>query len=384
MVRLYGSECLDDVIEQNQGFRFWKAVAESGFFWEKEYYTYSNLMTRLRDYARPIRAVALSAQLLGLFGFMASIGCGGHENNPNPVAPTQTEASPAQPNPQPNPNPPPEPAPEPPMPEPPAVPEPVTGVLVGAGDIAVCGSKGTEETARLLDRSPGTIFTAGDNVYPKASAQSFQQCYEPTWGRHKWRTRPSPGNHDWEETDFGVSYFGYFGANAGPRGLGYYSFNVGDAHVVSLNSNLKGGDMFAQLQWLKGDLASHPNICTIGIWHHPLYSSGSNGDNRHVKDIEYALYEADADAVINGHDHDYERFGPQNPDGMPDPKKGLVRLIAGTGGASLYSFGPAKLNSLVRYSGWGVLELTIYKTEIGHRFIKISGESFDLGKIKCH
>lgn len=379
MIRLYGSECLDDVIEQNQGFRFWKAVAELGFFWEKEGYTYSNLMTRLRDYARPIRAVALSAQLLGLFGSMAAIGCGGHENNPSPVAPTQTEASPTQPNPQPNPNPPPEPTPEPPMPE------PVTGVLVGAGDIAVCGSRGTEETARLLDRSPGTVFTAGDNVYPFASAQNFQQCYEPTWGRHKSRTKTAPGNHDWDEADNGVSYFTYFGASAGPRGLGYYSFNVGDAHIISLNSNLRGGEMSAQVSWLQGDLAAHSNyVCTISIFHHPLVSSGPNGDNWHVRDVERALYEANADVVINGHDHDYERFAPQDPNGTLDLKRGLVRLIAGTGGASLYSFVTAKPNSEVRYSGWGVLELTIYKTELKHKFIKVSGEEFDIGKIKCH
>ena len=126
--------------------------------------------------------------------------------------------------------------------------------LVGAGDIAVCGSVATAQTAALLDRIDGTVFTAGDNAYFQGSAANYRDCYEPTWGRHKHRTRPSPGNHEYE-TAGGAAYFDYFGPSAGPPGLGYYSFEAGPWHVVSLNSNVAANQSSPQYQWLANDLA---------------------------------------------------------------------------------------------------------------------------------
>src|SRR5687767_13200948 len=151
----------------------------------------------------------------------------------------------------------------------PPPPSPISHVLVGAGDIAVCGSAGTEQTANMLDSIQGTVFTAGDNAYFQGSANDFRNCYEPTWGRHKARTRPSPGNHEYESPG-AAPYFTYFGPNAGPPGLGYYSFEAGAWHVVSLNSNVPAGQGSAQYEWLNEDLTVRNARCVAAIWHHPL------------------------------------------------------------------------------------------------------------------
>jgi hypothetical protein len=138
-----------------------------------------------------------------------------------------------------------------PIPPPPSSPQ----TLVGAGDIGWCGLAGAEATGRLLDSIGGAVFTAGDNAYPNGSAQNFAQCYDPTWGRHKSRTFPVPGNHDYEQPGAGP-YFAYFGDRAGPRGLGYYSFNLGAWHVITLNSEVATGAASPQVAWLKDDLAA--------------------------------------------------------------------------------------------------------------------------------
>lgn len=266
-------------------------------------------------------------------------------------------------------------------PPPPAIASDVT--FAGAGDIAVCGSAGTEATARLLDRIPGTVFTLGDNVYPVASAQNFRTCYEPTWGRHKSRTRPAPGNHDWKEADNGVSYFAYFGVNAGPPGLGYYSFDLGAWHVVSLNSDVPIGSGSAQLAWLRADLAASPHACTLAYWHHPLFSSGKNGGSSRVGDAWRLLYERGADVVMNGHDHTYERFAPQDPYGRPTAR-GIRAFIAGTGGAPLYERRSFTPNSEVFESAWGVLKLTLKSLSYDWEFIPAAGSGFrDSGSGAC-
>src|SRR5688572_18798047 len=109
-----------------------------------------------------------------------------------------------------------------------------TAVLAGAGDIGMCGVPGAEATAQLLDRIAGTIFTVGDNAYPSGTQADFRNCYDPTWGRHRERTRPTPGNHDYE-TPGAAPFFAYFGASAGPPGLGYYTYTAGSWQVIALN-----------------------------------------------------------------------------------------------------------------------------------------------------
>ena len=264
-------------------------------------------------------------------------------------------------------------------------------VLVGAGDIASCSSSGDEATAALLDGISGTVFTTGDNVYETGTASEFANCYAPSWGRHKARTRPSAGNHEYEAA--GASgYFGYFGAAAGDPLKGYYSYDLGTWHVVVLNSNCAevGGcdTTSAQGQWLQGDLAAHSNAaCTLAYFHHPLFSSGSdNGNDPEMRPIWDSLYAAGAEMVLNGHDHDYERFAPQTASGVADSARGIREFVVGTGGRSHYSFGTIRDNSQVRNSDtFGVLKLTLHPTSYDWQFVPEVGKTFsDSGSASCH
>jgi 3',5'-cyclic AMP phosphodiesterase CpdA len=258
-------------------------------------------------------------------------------------------------------------------------------VLVGAGDIAKCDGWQDEATARLLDGIPGTVFTAGDNAYSRGTAQEFIECYGLTWGRQRHRTRPSPGNHDYESPQ-AAPYFKYFGANAGPTGRGYYSYNLSAWHVVSLNSNSKASSFgAAQEEWLREDLASNPANCTLAYWHQPRFSSGAtHGDHPHMSALYTILYKGRVSVLISGHDHIYERFAPQDPNAKSDPR-GVRQFIAGTGGASLYKIGIIKPNSEVRNTAsHGVLKFTLYSTGYDWEFIPIAGQNFrDRGSAPC-
>jgi hypothetical protein len=263
-------------------------------------------------------------------------------------------------------------------------------VLVGAGDIASCPSDADDATAKLLDGIPGTVFTVGDNVYWSGTAREFKKCYAPSWGRHKERTRPALGNHEYV-TAGAAGYFGYFGAAAGDPSKGYYSYDRGGWHVVALNSNCKevGGCYSASPQgrWLRNDLAASPADCTLAYFHHPLFSSGSDhGDQPEVRPLWDALYAANADVVVSGHDHDYERFAPQRPDGTQDKERGIREFVVGTGGAAQHGFGEVRPNSQVREAGTpGVLKLTLEPGSYGWEFVPIAGETFtDSGTTSCH
>src|SRR3954451_8475767 len=224
------------------------------------------------------------------------------------------------------------------------VPPPASGnaldraVLVGAGDIADCTSPGASLTAQLLDRTEGIVFTTGDNAYPSGTAENYRDCYDPTWGRHRDRTRPSVGNHEVEANN-GQAYYQYFGGNAGPPGLGYYSYAAGSWHIVVLNSEVAAGAGSAQEQWLRADLQAHPSRCTAAYWHRPLFSSGPHGSDRAMQDIWRTLYEFKVDVVIHGHAHLYERFSPQDPYGAADPVNAIREFVVVTGGGG-HSFAP--------------------------------------------
>jgi hypothetical protein len=256
-------------------------------------------------------------------------------------------------------------------------------VIAGAGDIALCGSPGAQGTATLLDAIDGTVFTAGDNAYFQGSAAQFAQCYEPTWGRHKGRTRPAPGNHEYE-TPGASGYFDYFGSSAGPRGQGYYSFNVGPWHIVSLNSNVLASDGSAQMQWLREDLAATNARCVAAIWHHPLFSSGQNGPLPFMRDVWRALRELGADVVITGHDHIYERFARQDETGRAT-SEGLREFIVGTGGAELTSVVRLSPNSEARMANvFGVLKLTLRADSYSWQFIAVPPSTYsDSGSDSC-
>jgi len=257
-------------------------------------------------------------------------------------------------------------------------------VFVGAGDIATCALPGDEATADVLDRTPGTVFLAGDNAYEDGSTADFTNCYDPTWGRHKARTRPALGNHEYQ-TPNATGYFGYFGAAAGDPAKGYYSFDLGDWHVIVLNSEINSATGSPQEQWLRADLATSDKQCTLAIWHEPVFSS-SGGGYSVGRPFFQALYNAYADLVINGHDHVYERFAPQSPTGVLDNVQGVRQFTVGTGGASLHGFGTIRPNSEARNTqAWGVLKLTLHASSYDWEFLPGTGQVYsDAGSAVCH
>jgi hypothetical protein len=259
-------------------------------------------------------------------------------------------------------------------------------VLAGAGDIASCDSDKAAATAKLLDQLAGTVFTAGDNAYPKGTAQQFSECYGPSWGRYKQRTRPTLGNHDFESAQ-AAPYFNYFGPNAGPAGRGYYSYDLGAWHIVSLSSVANAVSWGKpQEEWLAKDLAATSSACKLAYWHHPYFSSGKNhGNSPHMRNLFALLYRFGVDVLVSGHDHIYERFAPQDANAKADAR-GVRQFIAGTGGAPLYELGVIQPNSEARNNAaHGVIKFTLHATSYDWEFIPIAGQSFsDRGSANCH
>jgi hypothetical protein len=265
-----------------------------------------------------------------------------------------------------------------------------SAVLVGAGDIADCRDlSGAEATAKLVEKIPGTVMVPGDLAYPDGSRENFE-CYDKTWGRVKSRTRPSPGNHEFHAAG-ATPYFDYFGSAAGDSKDGYYSYELGSWHIIVLNSEcvaVGGCDAGSrQEKWMRADLAAHPVACTLAYWHKPLFSSGgAHGNDPEIKPLWQALYDANADVVVNGHDHDYERFAPQTPDGAADAARGIREFVVGTGGKNHRPFGTPKPNSELRdATAFGVLKLTLKPNAYEWQFIPEAGKTFtDSGSGNCH
>jgi calcineurin-like phosphoesterase family protein len=274
--------------------------------------------------------------------------------------------------------------------------QPQEFILVGAGDIASCKNlAGARATARLLEEIPGTVFALGDLAYEKGTTADFQNCYDPTWGRVKSRTRPALGNHEYGLRGPASGYFQYWGGQAGPAGKGYYSYDLGSWHIVVLNTNCDSpgvGGCYAgspQETWLKADLAAHPKACVIGYGHHPLFSSGIFHDHAihlELKPLWQDLYAARADVVLVGHEHSYERFVPQDPDGHADERNGIREIVVGTGGRSHEFLGFAQPNSEVRdWTSFGVLKLTLTPGHYAWEFIPVPHATFhDSGEADCH
>jgi acid phosphatase type 7 len=268
-------------------------------------------------------------------------------------------------------------------------------VLVGAGDIASCQHpEGARATAKLIEQIPGTVFAAGDLAYESGSAKDFSNCYDPAWGRFKDRTKPALGNHEYVDRS-ASGYFQYWGAKAGPRGKGYYSYDLGDWHIVVLNTNCSAKELGGcasgspQETWLKEDLAKRPNACILAYGHHALFSSGvfkRHAVHPELKPLWEDLYAVHADLVLAGHEHSYERFAPQDPDGKADPVNGIREIVAGTGGRSHDLLGFATPNSEVRdWDTFGVLKLTLTPGKYTWEFIPEEGKSFhDVGRGLCH
>jgi acid phosphatase type 7 len=281
---------------------------------------------------------------------------------------------------------------------------PGAAVLIGAGDIGVCGTNGDEATAHIVDsvlaaaaakNSQSAVFTLCDNAYPSGPGgvdNDFPRCFSPSWGSARIMKviHPAPGNHDYD-SGTAAPYFTYFGERAGPAGKGYYSYDVGGWHLISLNSELLFGrsnpsEARAQEGWLRKDLADHRAFCTLAYFHRPLFSSGEGIPTREVQTLWQILYDAGADLVLNGHHHHYERFLPQTPSGVADTTRGIEEIIAGTGGGELRGVkNRLARNSVTEIHGrFGVLKLMLGSGEYSHAFIDTDRRVWDPAKGKCH
>ena len=280
-------------------------------------------------------------------------------------------------------------------------------VIAAAGDIACDpasssfnGGLGTSSSCRelyvsdlLVNAGLAAVLPLGDVQYEVGSLSQFQNSYDRSWGRVKSITRPSVGNHDYL-TSGAAGYFQYFGAAAGDPAKGYYSYDIGAWHLIALNSNCsKAGGCGAgspQEVWLRNDLAAHPSRCTLAYWHHPRWNAGQFTDDAQSDALVRALYAAGADVILAGHDHDYQRYAPQDPSGNLDTANGIRQFIAGTGGKnhmpSSYSFNMAKRNlEVANRDTFGVLKLTLHATSYDWQFVPEPGKSFtDSGTGQCH
>ncbi len=272
--------------------------------------------------------------------------------------------------------------------------------MLAAGDIARCQdpwwatavkhfgdgypASRAAETAAQLDRLDGTVLVLGDLVYYEDTLVGYRECYDATWGRHRERSRPVPGNHDYEE-DGGAAYYAYWGSQAGPAGRGYYSFRLGAWHLVALNSNIDMEPGSDQARWLRADLAATRAHCILAFWHHPLFTSGKYRADDRAAPLYRILHEAGASLVLNGHSHNYERFAPQDAEGRLDQRRGLRSFVVGTGGAHLRGLVETEANSeAFEAETWGVLELTLHEERYDWRFIPVEGGGFsDSGTAPC-
>ncbi len=291
-----------------------------------------------------------------------------------------------------------------PIPSPTRTTTPVTTgdpIIAAAGDIACDpsdgsfnGGNGTASSCRqkavsdlFVGRNFSAVLTLGDTQYENGALTKYQQSFDPSWGRAKNIIHPAVGNHEY--TTAGASgYYSYFGAAAGDNTKGYYSYDLGAWHLIALNSNCSQvggcGAGSPQEQWLKADLAAHPTMCTLAYWHHPRFSSGEHGSNTSYDAFWRDLYAAGAEIVLNGHDHDYERFAQQNPSGTADPN-GIQQFVVGTGGKNHYAFTTTLANSLVRNPDtYGILKLTLHAASYDWQFIPEAGRTFtDSGTMNC-
>ncbi|RDI74811.1 hypothetical protein Gocc_1700 [Gaiella occulta] len=253
---------------------------------------------------------------------------------------------------------------------------PTTGVrLLAVGDIASCYSDGDGQTAALASALRGPIAVLGDIAYEYGSASDFANCFTPSWGRLVPRIRAALGNHDYGTGTARVAIRLF---RLPPQG--WYSYELGGWHVVVLNSNCDEvggcGRGSPQWRWLRADLASHPARCTLAYWHQPRFSSGEHGSNTAVAPLWNVLAQARAEVVLQGHDHDYERFAPLN---------GIRSFVVGTGGRSHYPFAAALRGSVVRNDDtFGVLQLTLRPSGYDWRFVPVAGKVFtDAGTGRC-
>jgi hypothetical protein len=271
-------------------------------------------------------------------------------------------------------------------------------IVAAAGDIACApGDPVTPttchqmQTSNLFVGNPAitAVLPLGDEQYEDGLLSEFQNSYDLSWGRALGRTHPVPGNHEYASGSNGNGYFAYFGARAGTAGRGWYSFNVGQWHLVALNSNCSAvggcGSSSPQVTFLKNDLAAHHPACTLAYWHHARFSSGPNGNLAAYDPIWKVLYSHHVDVVLSGHDHIYERYALQTPAQARDPKHGIREFVVGTGGRSLDPFtGPFTNGQFRQRSQFGILKLTLHPHRYEWRYVSAAKHVLDSGETDCH
>jgi hypothetical protein len=263
------------------------------------------------------------------------------------------------------------------------MPSGATVQVVAVGDIGMCSEReAVERTAALVDRSPGLLLLAGDLAYMHGTLDDFQKCFDPAWGRFRSRWQPVPGNHEYE-TPNAAGYRQYFGAAATPTGRTFYSFRNGDWLMLMLDSSIPLRAGSEQFEFVRSTMLSTQAPCTLVVAHHPLFTSGPNGSNAFMRDMWRVLYDHNADVIIGGHDHFYERFGKQDADGRSDAR-GIRQFIVGTGGARLYEFQRQEPNSQARHRVHGALRVTLMPTSYQWTFVDTSGAVLDAGTDGCH
>lgn len=250
-----------------------------------------------------------------------------------------------------------------------------------------------KDTARLLyGEGYDAVLPLGDLVYQPPTLWAYRRAWGPTWGRLKGKTFPAVGNHEYDEPGGPEGYWNYFNGvgrsdgRAGRRGLGWHSFDLGNWHLIALNSNCEqvGCDSRSrQLKWLRRNLRKHAARCTLAYWHHPLFSSGEHGRSTETRPFWRALYRAGADVILGGHDHVYERFAPQAPNGALS-RRGIVQFTVGTGGRSLYRFTHVESNSRKRIDRrFGILRLRLARGGYSWGFVDVDRQVLDAGKRRC-
>ena len=283
----------------------------------------------------------------------------------------------------------PSPSPSPPRPSPSRVAETETqgeeAILLAVGDIASCDKEEDEAVAELVRSQEGTVALLGDIVYPSGSVAQYAECFDPAWGPVRHRLRPAPGNHDFR-TPGGAGYFGYFGGTVGRPGQGWYFYDLGpDWRAVVLNSNcaLVGGcgSDSPQGQWLRQTLRDAGDRNVLAYWHQPRFSTGRHGSDPAFGPFWELLYRSGVDIVLNGHDHVYERFAPQNPQGRPDPA-GVRQFTVGVGGFNFYEFSrpPLPATEARNNDTFGVLQLRLRSDGYSWQFLPTKGTFSDAGR----
>lgn len=260
--------------------------------------------------------------------------------------------------------------------------------IAAAGDIATASTGGKHAlTAAVVGSiNPNAVLVLGDNQYPDGLLADYNNFFNGTWGKYKSKMHPVPGNHEYHVLN-AQGYFDYFngvGVNtgmAGERGKGYYSYNLGSWHLIALNSEAMSS---TQNAWLENDLNNTTAACVLAYWHSPRWSSGTHGSNAKTAPFVDALYRHKADVILTGHDHTYERFGPQNPQGAEDTTSGIREFVAGMGGAGLYAFTTIAANSQFRNNTqWGVLKMSLRTGNYDWTFYGTGNQVLDSGSSNC-